>query len=66
MIYYMLISGYTAKDWQTAYTIAYEELYKQIEDEGYFAIPESLEVTRDSYMGHYGWLCSMKYNEQDV
>jgi len=62
----MLISGHTAKDWQTAYHIAYEELIRSIEAEGYEADAESLEVTKDTYMGHYGWLCSMKYNEQNI
>ena len=65
MIYYMLISGYTAKDWHTAFYIAYEELIKNIEADGYKAVENSLEVTKDTYGNHYGWLCSMKYLENE-
>ena len=63
MIYYMLISRYSAKDYATAYAIAYEELYRQIEAEGYEPALESLEVAKETYGNSSGWLCSMKYNE---
>ena len=59
MIYYMLISRYSAKDYATAYDLAYEALYKQIQAEGYEPVIESLKVDKESS----GWLCSMIYNE---
>jgi hypothetical protein len=62
----MLISSYSAKDWQTAFSLALEELSGQINAEGYEPVPESLEIIKDSYGNSYGWLCSMRYKENEA